>query len=95
VGGGGEEDGGGDGDGDGEGGAGLGGAPPPSEKAGLKKADVGVAAGFFAAVVAAGAAGYLAHARRDAIAERWRDVVGGGRSGGFERGRFLELSEDV
>ena len=87
------DDGGGEDDGDGEGGAVLGGAPPPPKKAGLEKG--GVSAAAFVAVIVAGAAGYLAYARREALAERWRDVVGGGRSGGFERGRFLELSEDV
>ena len=52
-------------------------------------------AAAFVAIVVAGAAGCFAYAKRDALAEKWRDVVGGGRSGGFERGRFLELSEDV
>tara|TARA_B100001758_G_scaffold183910_1_gene160624 strand:+ start:150 stop:260 length:111 start_codon:yes stop_codon:yes gene_type:complete len=35
------------------------------------------------------------YARRDALAEKWRDVVGEGRSGGFGRRRFVELSDDV
>ena len=65
-----------------------------SKKGGVEKGSVGLGGGALRVVVA-GAAGYLAYARRDALAERWRDVVGGGRSGGFERGRFLELSEDV
>ena len=52
-------------------------------------------AAAFVAIVVAGAAGCFAYAKRDALAEKWRDVVGGGRSGGLGRGRFIELSDDV